>query len=156
MSVQRAKSRHSRVNVPVRSYVDNHILRYASHGEARLMIGENADGSQMLGEDGKPIEPVAKRISRPKQPLEIKLLAPLRNDGQSGGTIPIRAIENNAFVHQGVRLSPQDSMRQLDADVALIAAWPEVYDDQAPTICAGRAVGVVSYPPLEDWVVNFA
>lgn len=122
------------------------------------MIAENADGSDMLGNDGRPLEAVARRISLRKHALEIKLIAPLRQERTDRCTIPRRAVENNAFIHNGVRLSEKDSMHQLDADVELIEAWPAIHDSKAAIISAGTVYGVFCpYPPLDpSHVVTFA
>lgn len=148
----------NRLRVRVRSFVDNRVLRYVPMGEAREMIAQKADGSDMMGSDDKPIEPVARRLSRLKAPLtDIKLLAPLRRERQSPCTITGSETENFAFIHDGVRLSAKDSIRTLDAALSKVEAWPGVHDSKSPVVSAGTVYGVFCpYPPLEPRVVTFA
>ncbi|HLK53982.1 MAG TPA: hypothetical protein VKU42_11040 [Candidatus Angelobacter sp.] len=147
----------NRLRVRVRSFVTNAVLRYVSEREARIMCAEHADGSEMLGEDAKPLEAIAVRLSRIKAPLtDIRLLAPERQERRSTCTITRSETENNAFVHPGVILSAQDSIRTLDAAVNKVEVWPHIFDERNVVIAAGRAHGVVHVPRLEDRYVNFA
>lgn len=148
----------NRMRVRVRSCVDGRVLRFVSESEARIMIAENADGSEMIGEDGKPIEPVARRISLKKHVLEIKLLAPLRRERTSPCTITLTEAENCAFVHPGVRLSGKDAIRPLDAAMEKVQAWPSVHDSRAAIVSAGVVYGVFCpWPAMdESRVVTFA
>jgi hypothetical protein len=149
----------NRLRVRVRSCVDGHILRYVSESEARLMIAQNADGSDKYGEDGKPMEAVAYRLSRLKAALtDIKMAMPLHRDRQSPCTITWGETVNSAFVHPGVRLSAKDAIRPLDAAVNKVQAWPSTHDDKAPVISAGKPYGVFCpYPPIDQTrIVTFA
>ena len=147
----------NRQRVRVRSFVDSHILRFCSEREARILCGETNDGHSLIGDDGKVVQPVAIRLSRLKAPLtDIKLLAPQRRDRQSPSSIIVSESENNAFVHEGVRLSPNDAIRPLDRAVEKIDAWPTVYDEKAPVICAGKAYGASAYPEVPNYIVSFA
>jgi hypothetical protein len=93
-----AGTHRNRVRVRVRSFVDGHTLQFVSEGEARIMCGERANGSEMLGQDGKPLEAVARRLSRLKAPLtDIKLLAPAKAERPSNCSLSQVEMRNNAF-----------------------------------------------------------
>jgi hypothetical protein len=147
----------NRLRVRVRSFVTNEILRYVSEYEARIMTAQNADGSEKLGDDLRPLEAVARRLSRLKAPLtDIRLLAPERQERRTTATITRGETENNAFVHEGVRLTAQDSIRSLDASVNKVEAWPHVFDQKNVVIAAGKAHGVIHVPVIEERYLNFA
>lgn len=142
----------------VRSCVDGHYLCSVPLSEARDMIGENSDGSERLGSDGKPLQAVAKRLNRLKEPLrQIKMMAPMRTAKTSPCTITCSEVEKNAVVHEGAVIHAKDSIRALDAASAKVKVWPEVHDHKSPTISAGVAIGVFCiYPPAVERVVTFA
>lgn len=142
----------------VRSCVDGHYLCSVPLSEARDMIGENSDGSERLGSDGKPLQAVAKRLNRLKEPLrQIKMMAPMRTAKTSPCTITCSEVEKNAAVREGGTIHAKDSIRALDAAAAKVRVWPEIHDSKAPTVSAGIAFGVFCvYPPVEDRVVTFA
>jgi hypothetical protein len=148
----------NRLRVRVRSFVDGHVLRFVSESEARAMIAENADGSEMLGEDGKPVEAIAKRISLKKHDLEIKLLAPLRRERTSPCTLTCSDADKNSIVHIGARISAKDSIRALEAAAAKVNAWPSIHDSRAPVVSAGTVYGVFCpFPPMDSTrIVTFA
>jgi len=146
----------NRLRVRVRSFVDKHVLRFVAEGEARDMIAENADGSERCGEDGKPLEACAVRLTRLKAPLtDIRLLAPERQERRTTATITRSETENNAFVHEGVRLGPLDSIRALDSATSKVELWPEIHDDRNVVISAGKAHGVIVADIPESYL-NFA
>jgi hypothetical protein len=138
----RVKSRkhRNRVRVNVRSCVDGHILRVCSESEARQMCGENSDGSKMLGQDGKAVEPIAYRMTRLKAPLtDIKLLARERQPRNVKATLTFADVQNNAFAKAFKELGgPEISIRALESAENKVAAWPEIHDDRAVVICAGK------------------
>lgn len=149
----------NRLRVRVRSFVTKAVLRYVSESEARIMIAENADGSEKLGEDMRPLEACALRLTRLKAPLtDIRLLAPERQPRRTTATITRGETENNAFVHEGVRLGPLDSIRALDAATAKVELWPKIHDKRNTVISAGVAYGVYCpWPPVEtEPYLNFA
>jgi hypothetical protein len=145
------KKHRNRIRVNVRSFVDGHILRTCSELEARAMCAEDSFGDPIEG-----LQACARRLSRKKQPLtDIKLLNPKRDERNSPCTITRAEMENNAFVHEGARLSAKDSMRALDRAVSKIEAWPEVHDDRNVVISAGRAFGVITQE-IPEQLINFA
>lgn len=142
----------------VRSCVDGHYLCSVHLSEARDMIGENSDGSERLGSDGKPLQAVAKRLNRLKEPLrQIKMLAPMRTPKTSPCTITCSEVEKNAVVRDGGMIHAKDSIRALDAAAAKVRVWPEIHDHKSPTVSAGVAIGVFcQYPPAEERYITFA
>lgn len=119
------------------------VLRYVTECEARRMCGENADGTVMYGQDGRALEPEARRLSRLKAPLtDIELLATQRKVRPIGGTITRADVENNAFAKAFSALGPTDSIRALDRAEGKVDAWPEIYDEKAPVVCAGKVYGL--------------
>jgi hypothetical protein len=138
-----AGTHRSRVRVRVRSFVDKHVLRMVSEHEARIMCGENADGTEMLGQDGKAIEAVARRLSRLKATLtDIQLLARERNERPSPAGLTFSDVQNNAFGSHFRALGSTDSIRALDRAAEKVAAWPEVHDYRNVIVCAGKVHGV--------------
>jgi hypothetical protein len=139
------KKHRNRVLVCVRSFVDaSRILRRVTESEARIMCGENADGSEMLGQDGKPIEAVARRLSRRKAALtDIQLLAPVKSEKRGAASLSSSDTESNAFNQAFKALGDTDSIRQLERATAKYQAWPEVHDDRNVIVCAGKVHGVV-------------
>lgn len=132
-----------RLRVRVRSFVDKHVLRVVSEHEARIMCGENSDGTEMLGQDGKPIEAVARRLSRIKATLtDIQLLAPERNERPSACGLTFSDVQNNGLGAHFRALGSTDSIRALDRAADKVAAWPHVHDDRNVIICAGKVHGV--------------
>jgi hypothetical protein len=138
-----------RVRVRVRSYVDSsRILHYVTESEARLMCGENADGSEMIGQDGQPIEPIARRLSLKKHQLtDIRMLAPVKGDGVVKTALSFADVVNNAFAKAFKVLGgPEISIRSLQRAEGKVDAWPEIYDEKAVVICAGKVHGVTFVP----------
>ena len=106
------------------------------------MCGENSDGSKMLGQDGKPLEPIAYRLSRLKAPLtDIRLLALGRPPRQGSATLTFRDAENNAFARVFSALGDTDSIQALERSTSKVEAWPEIHDDRAVVVCAGKVYG---------------
>jgi len=70
---------------------------------------------------------------------DIRLLAPERQPRRTTATIT-RANGNNAFVHEGVRLGPLDSIRALDAATAKVELWPKIHDKRNTVIFGRRGV----------------
>jgi hypothetical protein len=133
--------RHDRLRVRVRSYHDlDRTLHWVTESEARVMCGENADGSIMFGQDGKPIQPVARRLSKLKHALsDIQLLAPARRGQGFQATLTFADIYHNAMAKAfDVLGGPEISIRTLNRAEAKVHAWPEIHDDRAVMICAGR------------------
>jgi hypothetical protein len=151
-------SHRNRLRVRVRSFVDSHVLRCVSEREARIMCAENSDGSQMIGSDRKPLEPVADRLSRLKAPLmDIRLRAPERGEKPSPCTITLLDVVNNAFGQAYSQLGPTDSIRALQRSEDKISAWPEIHDERNVVISAGTAHGVKEYCPWPpNQLLNFA
>jgi hypothetical protein len=137
--------------VRVHSCADGHVLRHVTEREARVMCAEDSFGDRL-----EEIEPIARRLSRKKQRLQdIVLLIPARAERTSPCTITRSETENNAFVHEGVRLGPLDSIRALDSATAKVEAWPEIHDDRNIVISAGKAFGVIVADVPESYL-NFA
>ncbi len=122
------------------------------------MIGENADGSERLGSDGKAIQAVAKRLTRLKEPLtDIKMLSPRHNERPSACTLTMSDVEKNALDYQGSVISAKDSIRAIDRASNKVKVWPEIHDHKSPTVSAGKAIGVFcQYPPPEERYITFA
>ena len=57
--------------------------------------------------------------------------------------------EHNALAYLGAHLDPTQSMREFDRAVAKVSAWPEVHDDKAPVISAGKVFGA-TFLELDD------
>jgi hypothetical protein len=154
----------NRVRVRVRSFVTGQVLQYVTESEARVMCAENADGSEMLGQDGRPMEPVARRLSRRKAALtDIKLLARVKSERPSDCTLSQIDAETNAFAQarfngSGVPLclAATDSIAALDRAEDKVKAWPLVHDDRAVVICAGKVHGVVKMAAIPEQLINFA
>ena len=138
--------------VKVHSCADGHVLRHVTEREARIMCGEDSLGNELEG-----LEPIARRLSRKKQRLtDIVLLVPAKAERNSPCTITRSETENNAFVHEGVVLGSQDSIRALDSATDKIAAWPEVHDQRNVVIAAGKAHGVIVADLTEKFYLNYA
>jgi hypothetical protein len=137
----------NRVRVRVRSFVTDRALRWVSERQAREMCDEDSNGERL---DLR--EPEAIRLSCKKAPLtDIRLLAPERGERSSPCTLTVRDVQNNAFVQAFAKqahlpLSAKDSMRSLDRAEAKVEAWPEVHDDRAVIVCAGKTHGATLMP----------
>jgi hypothetical protein len=148
--MQRGTHRN-RVRVRVRSFVDLHVLQYVSEHEGRIMCGENSDGSRMIGCDGKPIEAVARRLSRLKASFtDIQLMASAKSERASGCSLSQIDVQNNAFAQAFSALGETDSISALERATAKVGAWPDVHDDRAVVISAGKAYGVIRIPIEEN------
>lgn len=122
--------------------VNDNVLRHITVREAFAMLAEGT------------VDPV-KNIKREIVAVQMKTLE--RNQGSSACTITRSETENNAFVHEGVKLSAKDSIGALERAIAKIKAWPDVHDERATVISAGKALGVFCpYPKYQERVVTFA
>lgn len=74
----------------------------------------------------------------------------------SACTIKRHEVEINAFVHEGVRLTAKDSIASIESALAKVRLWPESHDTKAVMISAGKALGVIFCPSMEERVVTFA
>lgn len=136
----------NRARVRVRSFVTGLVIRYVSELEARQMCDEDSKGERLYLR-----EPDAWRLSKKKQPLtDIKLVSALRSERPTEATLTFRDVDNNAMA-KGFKVlgGPEISIRALDRAEDKVEAWPEVHDDKAVVICAGKVHGVTFVSNVE-------
>ena len=105
--------------------------------------GENGDGTEMLGQDGKPIEAIARRLSKRKAALtDIQLLERAKSERSGSACLTAADSRNNAFHEAFSALGPSDSIRALERARDKVSAWAHIFDDKAVIICAGKVHGV--------------
>lgn len=116
------------------------ILQYVSEREAREMCDEDSHGNRLWER-----EPVAVRLSAKKAPLtDVRLLQPAKSEHNTSACLSAADSENNAFASApNFRIAgPGQSIRALDRSMRKTEVWPEIYDDKAVVICAGKVHGV--------------
>lgn len=120
------------------------------------MCAENSDGSEMLGQDGNPLEAIAYRLTRLKAPFtDIKLMEPERNKRSSPCTLTMSDVQHNGLGQAFSQLGPTDSIRAIERAIGKIEAWPEIHDTRNVVISAGKAHGVTEIA-IENRYLNFA
>ena len=127
-----------RIRVRVRSFLDGRVLRRVNERQAREMCDEDATGDRIYAR-----EPEAYRLSRKNGPLtDIRLLAPECGNHSTSAALTVADSENNAFAKAFNTLGGKEiSIRALDRSVSKVEAWPDIHDDRAVVVCAGRVYG---------------
>jgi hypothetical protein len=127
--------------VRVHSACDSRVLTHISEREARLMCGEDTYGNSLEG-----VEPTARRLSRKKEPLrDIRLMHPVKEERNSPCTLTKSDMLLNAdgAVNPEIRRKGQQGRigGAVDQAMTKVEMWPEVHDDRAPVISAGKVFG---------------
>src|SRR5207237_4447845 len=121
--------------VRVRSCIDGRVLRHVTEREARLMCSEDSFADRLHG-----VEAIGYRLSRKKEKLtDIRLLAPLKAERPSDCSLSQIDMQNNAFAQSFSALGNTDSISALERAVAKVEALPDVHEDRAVSISAGKA-----------------
>jgi hypothetical protein len=72
----------------------------------------------------------------------IKLLPPEpKYPSPRSGAITSTEAQNNALAHVGAKLSADEKIGTYQRVLDKISTWPEIYDDRALVVCAGRVRG---------------
>lgn len=116
-----------RNRVHVHSFVDGRYLRSVPIREAREML------------DSGDAESMARHRDRI---TAIRLRSRQRTDHKMrSGAITSAEAENNALAHNGAQLAPDERIGTYQRSIDKISAWPEIHDDRATVVCAGRVYG---------------
>jgi hypothetical protein len=131
--------RNSRFMVRVRSCVDDHILRWVTPKEARMMCGEDNFGNALEG-----AEPVAVRLTRKKETLkDIRLRHPERAHDSSPCSISAKEVWLNAMVESGLALRATDTIAEMEGIAAKIQYQAVASENnRAVTIVPGKVLGL--------------
>ena len=131
--------RNGYLKVRVRSCVDDHILRWVTPKEARLMCAEDSIGNPL-----QDMEAVAVRLTRRKETLkDIRLRTPERAHDSSPCSISAKETWMNAMVENGLALRPTDTITEMDGISGKIKSWASASENnRAVTVVPGAVVGL--------------